>query len=96
LHRWVGGVSPSSRDEQHARGVFIAKASSQQSGYTERFNQTMERELFGHEIYSVVELQHVVDEWTEKDERRRPHRSLVEGRRTRTRGWRRVRLPWSH
>ena len=49
------------------RGVFIAKASPQQNGYSERFNSTMEVEVFGHELYhSVLEVQVVVDEWLEK------------------------------
>lgn len=63
--------------EQQVHGVFIAKASPQQNGYTERFNGTMERELFGHEVYhSVLEVQHVVNEWLIKYNERRPHRSL--------------------
>lgn len=63
--------------EQEVRGVFIAKASPWQNGYTERFNGTMERELFGHEVYhSVLEVQHVVDEWLVKYNTVRPHRSL--------------------
>jgi transposase InsO family protein len=63
--------------EQQVRGVFIAKASPWQNGYGERFNGTMERELFGHEVYhSVLEVQHVVDEWTDKYNHVRPHRSL--------------------
>lgn len=63
---------------QEARGVFIAKASPWQNGYTERFNGTMERELFGHEVYhSVLEVQHVVDEWLVKYNTVRPHRSLA-------------------
>lgn len=63
--------------EQQVRGVFIAKASPQQNSYTERFNGTMEYELFGHEVYySILEVQHVVDEWTEKYNKVRPHRSL--------------------
>lgn len=50
LLNWLG--------EQGVRGVFVAKASPQQNGYIERFNGTMERELFGHEIYySVLEVQ---------------------------------------
>jgi len=62
---------------QEVRGVFIAKASPWQNGYTERFNGTMERELFGHEIYhSVLEVQHVIDEWLVKYNTVRPHRSL--------------------
>ncbi|GAB3868944.1 hypothetical protein GCM10028801_45600 [Nocardioides maradonensis] len=69
LLNWLG--------EQGVRGVFVAKASPQQNGYIERFNGTMERELFGHEIYySVLEVQHVVDEWLEKYNHRRPHRGL--------------------
>ncbi|GAB3257805.1 integrase core domain-containing protein [Nocardioides dilutus] len=56
---------------------FIAKASPWQNGYGERFNGTMEHELFGHEVYhSILEVQHVVDEWTWKYNHRRPHRSL--------------------
>lgn len=63
--------------EQQIRGVFIAKASPQQNSYMERFNGTMERELFGHEVYhSVLEVQYVVDEWLEKYNTRRSHRSL--------------------
>lgn len=64
--------------DQAVRGVFIAKASPWQNGYTERFNGTMERELFGHEVYhSVLEVQHVVDEWLIKYNTVRPHRSLA-------------------
>ncbi len=62
---------------QEVRGVFIAKASPWQNGYTERFNGTMERELFGHEVYhSVLEVQHVIDEWLIKYNTVRPHRKL--------------------
>lgn len=69
LQDWLG--------EQGVRGVFIAKASPQQNGYCERFNGSMEVELFGHELYhSVLEVQVVVDEWLEKYNTRRPHRSL--------------------
>lgn len=64
--------------EQQVRGVFIAKASPWQNGYTERFNGTMEREVFGHEVYhSVLEVQHVVDQWLIKYNTVRPHRSLA-------------------
>ncbi len=63
--------------QQHVRGVFIAKASPQQNGYIERFNGTMERELFRHELYhSVLEVQHVVNEWLDKYNHRRVHRGL--------------------
>lgn len=57
--------------------MFIAKASPQQNGYCERFNGSMETEVFGHEVYhSVLEVQVVVDEWLQKYNTRRPHRSL--------------------
>lgn len=57
--------------------MFIAKASPWQNGINERFNGTMERELFGHEVYhSVLEVQFVVDAWVEKDNTMRVHRSL--------------------
>ncbi|GAB3769459.1 hypothetical protein GCM10027600_24340 [Nocardioides ginsengisegetis] len=63
--------------EQQVRGVFIAKASPWQNGINERFNGTMERELFGHEVFhSVLEVQFVVDAWVEKYNTRRVHRSL--------------------
>jgi transposase InsO family protein len=63
--------------EQGVHGVFIAKASPQQNGYTERFNGSMEVEVFGDELYhSVLEVQVVVDLWLEKYNTRRPHRSL--------------------
>ena len=63
--------------EQEVRGVFIAKASPWQNGINERFNGTMERELFGHEIYhSILEVQFVVDAWLEKYNTMRVHRSL--------------------
>jgi putative transposase len=63
--------------EQQVRGVFIAKASPWQNGINERYNGTMERELFGHEVYhTVLEVQFVVDVWTEKYNTIRPHRSL--------------------
>ena len=63
--------------EQEVRGVFIAKASPWQNGINERFNGTMERELFGHEVYhSILEVQFVVDAWTEKYNTMRAHRSL--------------------
>jgi transposase InsO family protein len=66
---WLGG--------QEVRGVFIAKASPWQNGIEERFNGTMEHELFGHEVYySILEVQFVVDAWTEKYNTLRPHRSL--------------------
>lgn len=69
LLNWLG--------DQQVHGVFIAKASPQQNAFTERFNGTMEHELFGHEVYhSILEVQYVVDEWTEKYNVRRPHRSL--------------------
>ena len=39
--------------------------------------QTAERELFKHEVYhSVLEVQHVIDEWLVKYNAVRPHRSL--------------------
>ncbi|GAB2986172.1 integrase core domain-containing protein [Nocardioides montaniterrae] len=57
--------------------MFVAKASPQQNGYIERFNGTMARELFGNEVYhSVLEVRHVVNEWTEKYNTRRAHRGL--------------------
>lgn len=63
--------------EQQVRGVFIAKASPWQNGINERFNGTMERELFGHEVYhSILEVQFVVDAWVEKYNTMRVHRSL--------------------
>ena len=63
--------------DQRVRGVFIAKASPWQNGINERFNGTMERELFGHEVYhSILEVQFVVDAWLEKYNTIRPHRSL--------------------
>jgi len=63
--------------EQQVRGVFIAKASPWQNGINERFNGTMERELFGHEVYhSILEVQFVVDAWVEKYNTMRSHRSL--------------------
>ena len=63
--------------EQEVRGVFIAKASPWQNGINERFNGTMEHELFGHEVYySILEVQFVVDAWTEKYNTMRVHRSL--------------------
>lgn len=64
-------------NDQGVRAVFVAKASPQQNGYVERFNGTMARELFGHEIYhSVIEVRHVVNEWTEKYNTCRAHRGL--------------------
>lgn len=63
--------------DQQVRGVFIAKASPWQNGINERFNGTMEDELFGHEVYySILEVQFVVDAWLEKYNTVRPHRSL--------------------
>jgi putative transposase len=63
--------------EQEVHGVFIAKASPWQNGINERFNGTMERELFGHEVYhSILEVQFVVDAWLTKYNTMRPHRSL--------------------
>ena len=64
--------------EQGVRAGFVAKASPQQIGYIERFNGTMSREVFGHEIYhSVLEVRQVVNEWTETYNTRRPHRALA-------------------
>lgn len=38
----------------------------------------MSSELFGHEIYhSVLEVRHVVSEWAEIYDDRRPHRGLA-------------------
>lgn len=59
------------------RGVFVAKASPQQNAFIERFNGSMEREVFKHETYhSVLETQVVVDEWLVVYNTRRPHRGL--------------------
>lgn len=59
------------------RGVFIAKASPQQNGYIERFNGTVERELFAGELYhSVLEAQVVLDLWIKTYNTRRRHRGL--------------------
>jgi putative transposase len=59
LQKWLGG--------QGVQGVFIAKASPQQNGYCERFNKSMEIEIFGHEVYhSILEVQVVINEWLEK------------------------------
>lgn len=59
------------------RGVFIAKAKPWQNGYMERFNGTVEREVFGHEIYhSVLEAQVVLDLWIKTYNTRRRHRGL--------------------
>lgn len=64
--------------EQEVHGVFIAKASPWQNGINERFDGTMERELFGHEIYhSILEVQFVVDAWLTKYNTLRAHRSLA-------------------
>lgn len=69
LREWLG--------DQGVRGVFIAKASPQQNGYIERFNGSMEREVFKHESYhSVLETQVVVNEWNTIYNTRRPHRGL--------------------
>ena len=62
--------------ERGIRAVFIAKASPQQNGFIERFNGTMENEVFGLELlHSVLEAQVVVDEWNEKYNHRRPHQA---------------------
>lgn len=59
------------------RGVFIAKASPQQNGYIERFNGTVEREVFGPELFhSVLETQVVLDQWIKTYNTRRRHRGL--------------------
>lgn len=64
--------------QQEVDARFIAKARPWQNGYTERFNGTMEREVFKHEVYhSVLEVQYVVDEWLIKYNTLRPHRSLA-------------------
>lgn len=58
-------------------GVFVAKASPQQNGYIERFNGSMEREVFGPEMFhSVLEAQVVVDQWIKIYNTRRRHRGL--------------------
>lgn len=65
-------------EDQGVKVVFIAKASPWQNGINERFNGTMERELFGHEVYhSILEIQYVVDAWTEKYNTMRVHRALA-------------------
>lgn len=65
-------------EDQGVKVVFIAKASPWQNGINERFNGTMERELFGHEVYhSILEFQYVVDAWTEKYNTMRVHRALA-------------------
>ena len=73
-------IAATVRDWLKTQGVtaaFIAKASPQQNCYVERFNGTMERELFRHELYhSVLEVQHVVNEWLDKYNHRRVHRGL--------------------
>jgi putative transposase len=60
------------------RGVFIAKAKPWQNGYMERFNGTVEREVFGNELYhSVLEAQVVLDMWIKATyNTRRRHRGL--------------------
>lgn len=59
------------------RGVFIAKAKPWQNGYMERFNGTVEREVFGAEVYhSVLEAQVVLDQWIKTYNTRRRHRGL--------------------
>lgn len=69
LMDWLG--------EQEVRGVFIAKASPWKNGINERFNGTLAHELFGHEVYhSILEVQVVVDAWTERCNTMRVHRSL--------------------
>ena len=69
LLEWLG--------EQQVWGVFIAKASPQQNCYIERFNGSMEREVFKHELFhSVLETQVVVDEWLLLYNTRRAHRGL--------------------
>lgn len=61
---------------QGVRAVFIAKASPQQNGFIERFNGSMENEVFGMELlHSVLEAQVVVDEWNGKYNHRRPHQA---------------------
>jgi putative transposase len=63
---------------QQVRGVFVAKASPQQNGYIERFNGSMEREVFAVEaLHSVLEAQVVIDEWLVRYNTRRPHRGLA-------------------
>jgi putative transposase len=62
---------------QQVRGVFVAKASPQQNCYIERFNGSMEREVFKHELFhSVLETQVVVDDWLLLYNTRRAHRGL--------------------
>lgn len=64
-------------DSQQVRGIFVAKASPQQNCYIERFNGSMEREVFKHELFhSVLETQVVVDEWLVLYNTRRAHRGL--------------------
>ena len=47
------------------------------NGYIERFNGTVEREVFGAEIYhSVLEAQVVLDQWIKVYNTRRRHRGL--------------------
>lgn len=59
------------------RGVFIAKAKPWQNGYMERFNGTVEREVFENELYhSVLEAQVVLDQWIKTYNTRRRHRGL--------------------
>jgi putative transposase len=59
------------------RGVFIAKGKPQQNGYIERFNGTVEREVFGPELFhSVLEAQVVLDQWLKIYNTRRRHRGL--------------------
>ena len=63
--------------EQGVRAVFVAKASPQQNCYIERFNGSMEREVFARETFhSVLEAQVVIDEWNELYNTRRSHRGL--------------------
>lgn len=62
--------------QQGVRAVFIAKASPQQNGFIERFNGSMENEVFGMELlHSVLEAQVVVDAWNAKCNNRRPHQA---------------------
>lgn len=57
--------------------VFAARASPQQNGYIERFNDSMEREVFSCELFdTVLEAQVLVDERLIKYDTRHAHRGL--------------------
>ncbi len=69
IRRWL--------DRASVGTLYIARGSPWENGYVESFNGRLPDELLNRELFlSLPEARHVLDEWREECNRRRPHSGL--------------------